>query len=251
MLNIFAFVTYRNTHNKIAYSIEQRAGGEQVTMPVNLNGVFNVSGNLNFGLPVKRMKGGNFNFNTSIDYNRDANLINNLKNYTNNFSLGEELRLSYNYKENLDIGINAGIIYNAVKYTVQKTQNNFYYTHNYSADVTYTFLADFYLSTDIDYTGYSGRTDDFNQKFIRWNASIIKQLFKNKRGEIKFSVIDILNQNINISRNVADNYIEDVQNIALKRYGLLTFTYNLNNIGRGKNKSMTGMFKRSQNIKNQ
>ena len=248
--NIFAYITYRNTYNKIAYSIEQRAGGEQVTMPVNLNGVYNVSGNFNVGWPVKMPKGGNFNMNTSINYTRDANLINNTKNFTGNFSFGEELRLSYNYKDNLDLGINAGINYNSVSYTLQKEQNNSYYTHNYSADITYTFLEDFSLSTDIDYTGYSGRTGDFNQKFTRWNASIAKQLFKNKRGEIRLSVMDILNQNTNTSRNVADNYIEDVENTALKRFGLLTFSWNLNSVGSGRNIPAPEMFKGTGDIKN-
>ncbi len=247
--NIFAYITYRNTRNKIAYSIEQRAGGEQVTMPVNLSGVYNVSGNFNFGWPVKIMKGGNFNMNTSINHNREANLINNIKNFTGNFSFGEELRLSYNYKESLDVGINAGINYNSVRYTIQKERNNSYYTHNYSADITYTFLEDFSLSTDIDYTGYIGRTSDFNQKFTRWNASVAKQLFKNKRGELRLSVMDVLNQNTNISRNVADNYIEDVQNTALKRFGLLTFTYKLNNVGEDRDMSIPGMFKGSPNIR--
>lgn len=65
----------------------------------------------------------------------------------------------------------------------------------------------------------------------RWNASVAKQLFKNKRGEIRLSVMDILNQNTNTSRNVADNYIEDVENTALKRFGLLTFTWKLNSVG--------------------
>ncbi|HKG70022.1 MAG TPA: outer membrane beta-barrel protein, partial [Segetibacter sp.] len=145
--------------------------------------------------------------------------------------------------------INAGINYNSVRYTLQKEQNNSYYTHNYSADITYTFLEDFSLSTDIDYTGYSGRTGDFNQKFTRWNASIAKQLFKNKRGEIRLSVMDILNQNTNTSRNVADNYIEDVQNTALKRFGLLTFTWNLNNLDRGRDIPVHEMYKGTGDIK--
>lgn len=233
--SVFAFFTYRNAHNKITYSIEQRTGGEQVTMPVNLDGVFNLSGSVDYGMPIKKLKGSNFNMSTTIDYNRDVNLINNTKNFTNNLSFGEELRLSYNYNDNLDMGINASINYNSVSYTVHKERNDSYYTHNYSADVTYTFLEDFSLSTDIDYVGYTGRTDEFNQKYVRWNASLSTQLFKNKRGQIRLSVMDILNQNINISRNVADNYIEDVQNNTLKRFGLLTFTYNLNKVGGNKN----------------
>ena len=86
----------------------------------------------------------------------------------------------------------------------------------------------------MDYTFYTGRTDGFNQSFTMWNASIAKELFKNKRGEIKLSVFDILKQNVSVTRNVGVNYVEDVRNTALQRFGMLTFTYRFNRMG-GKN----------------
>jgi Tfp pilus assembly pilus retraction ATPase PilT len=64
-----------------------------------------------------------------------------------------------------------------------------------------------------------------------WNASIAKQVLKSKRGEVKVSVYDILKQNQSITRNVRDNYIEDVQNNVLQRFFSLSFTYNINRMG--------------------
>jgi len=199
-------------------------------MPVNLNGVYDLSGTINFGLPIKGLKGGNFNIITSIDYNRNANLLDNFKNYVNDVSVAKEVNLSYSYEEKLDLSINAGIMYNSVRYTVDKGQNNSYFTNSYSIDAYYTFSNGFIFSTNGDYMAYTGRSGGFNPHYVIWNASVAKQLFKNKRGEIRLSVIDILNQNTNISRNINDNYIEDVQTIALKRFSLLTFTYNLSKV---------------------
>jgi hypothetical protein len=73
----------------------------------------------------------------------------------------------------------------------------------------------------------TGRGEGFNQTIPLWNASIAHQLFKKRNGELKFSVNDLLNQNQAIGRNVGDNYIEDTRSLVLKRYFLLTFTYNL------------------------
>jgi outer membrane receptor protein involved in Fe transport len=229
--NMFAFVTFGNTYNKIVNSTTQLGLGNQLTRPENVDGTYFLSGNFNFGLPIKRMKGGNFNTTTRISYNRDASLIDDEKNFIKNLSIGEDLRLSYNYKEKLDLGVTASINYNSVGYTIQQQRNDDFFTHVYSADFTYTFKKGLILSTDIDYTANTGRADGFNQNFTMWNASIAKQVLKSKRGEVKVSVYDILKQNQSITRNVRDNYIEDVQNNVLQRFFSLSFTYNINRMG--------------------
>jgi hypothetical protein len=240
--NLFAFVTFSNTSNKIVNSREFLPGGVQLTKPVNLNGSYFVTGNFNMGFPIKNMKGGNFNTTSRISYNKDASLINKAKNYTKNLNIGEDLRLNYNYKEKLDMGISASVNYNDVKYSLQERSNTSYFTHTYSADVTWTLPKNFILSTDFDYTFNTGRTDGFNQNYALWNASFAKQLFKNKRGEIKASVFDILNQNTNITRSVGEGYVEDVQNTTLQRFFMLSFTYHINRMG---GKGMPAMMERA------
>ncbi|MBA2747074.1 MAG: outer membrane beta-barrel protein, partial [Flavisolibacter sp.] len=229
--NLFAFITFSNTANRIANSIEQLPGGVQLSRPVNVDGVYNLAGTFNIGFPIKKMKGGNFNTNTRINLNRDVNLFDGVKNYTRNLTVGEDLRLSYNYKEKLDMGIGISVNYNSVNYTVQKQNSQSYYTHNYTADISYTFPKGIIFSTDFEYTMNTGRSDGFNQNFALLNASLAKEMFKNKKGEIKFSVFDILGQNISVNRNVGNNYIEDVQSSVLQRYFMLTFTYKLNRMG--------------------
>lgn len=229
--NLFALITVGNTYNKIVDSINNIGGGAQFIRPTNMDGTYHVTGAFNIGFPVKMMKGGNFTTNTRISLYRNGNITDGVKNYTRNVTIGEDLRLNYNYKDKLDMGLSTSINYTAAKYTIQKNQNTSFFTYVYSGDVSYTFKKGFILSTDFDYTLNNGVSEGFNRDFAMWNASFAKQFLKSKRGELKLSVFDILDQNQSISRHVGENYIEDVQNTVLQRFFMLTFTYNLNRMG--------------------
>jgi hypothetical protein len=126
--------------------------------------------------------------------------------------------------------------------TIYARNNQSFFTHVFNSDITYTFPKGFILSTDFDYTMNTGRSDGFNQSFFLWNASLAKELFKNKKGELRFSVNDILNQNLGITRNANQNYIEDVQNLVLQRFFMLTFSYKLNRMG---GRTMPAMMERA------
>jgi hypothetical protein len=231
--NLFAFLTFTSTENKIANYIEQLQGGlAQRSTPVNISGgIYSINGNFNLGFPIKQLKGGNFNTNTRIGYNRDANFVDRVKNFTKTITAGEDLRLSYFWKEKLDLGVNAGLTYNSVQYSVQARNNTSYFTHSYSLDATYNFPSGFIISSDFDYTFNTGRTNGYNRNYAMWNGSIAQEVLKSKRGEIKLSVYDILNQNVSITRNTGANYIEDVQSSVLNRFFMLTFTYKLSRMG--------------------
>lgn len=246
--NFFFRMNFSNTMNKVVnnvitdtadirkianlpFSDTTLTRGVQLTTPVNANGAYNFGGNINVGFPINAMKGGNFNTSTFFNNSRDVSYLDSIKNFTKNFSLGESIRLSYNYKEKLDVGLSASVTYNQVTNTLRKNQNSKYYNYSASADVSYIFPKNFVLATDLDYYTNTGLASGYNQAYTLWNASFSKQLLKNNRGELKLSVFDILRQNRSISRTINETYIEDVQNSVVRQYFLLSFTYNLNRMG--------------------
>jgi len=126
------------------------------------------------------------------------------------------------------VALNARLGYNSYRYTIQPLLNHPFFAQDYSAQLRYTVPHNWMLSTSIMYTGMTNKNENLDQNYILWNASITKQLFKNKRGELTLSVNDLLNQQKNISLNAADNFVEFSENTTLQRFALFTFVYNIN-----------------------
>jgi hypothetical protein len=73
-----------------------------------------------------------------------------------------------------------------------------------------------------------------NPNQINWNASLSKQVLKDKSGKVYLVVNDILNQNIGLNRNITSNFISEERYSRISRYFLLKFEWTFNKMP-GKN----------------
>ena len=230
--NLFIFFNYAGTKNAIVGSDVINSSGIRTSMPINTNGVYNLLANVEHGFRVKKLKT-RFDAGISMNFNRSVNFINNEKNKTGVFSVMPRISANYSYKELLDIEAVARVSYNDARYSLQSSFNNEYWRQVYELNVILNLPAGFNISNEFSYSAYTGRSNGYNPRIALWNASVSKQVLKSKKGEVKLSAFDLLNQNTGIDRSGNTIYVEDIRYKTLQRFFTLGFTYSLQKASSG------------------
>lgn len=200
--------------------------GSQLSRPVNLNGNIMYRSFVNYGLPVKALKS-NLNISLGYVYQRSPGLINATENITNTHAINGGLVIGSNISEQIDFTVSYNNSYNLVFNLVQPQLNNTFFNQTVNGKFNITLKETWVINSDISHILFTGLQQEFNQQFLLWNAAVAYKFLPKKLGEIRLSVFDLLNQNNNVNRNVTETYIEDQRNLIIRRYFMLTFTYNL------------------------
>ncbi len=223
MGGFFGFLSARYTHNKIVNSQTVDARSIRFTTPVNVPDDYAVNSSFNYSLTQKSI-GVRWSFGPTASYNRSINPINGINNLTERYGYGGTVRADFNKYDWLDISLSSNLSQNLTTYSLQTTPNQTFLNQNHTAEINVTLPKRFRIGSTYDYSIYTSSTG--NTPAVRlWSAYISKQLFKNSAGELRFTIQDILNQNVGISRTADVNYIQDERTNALARYAMLTFSY--------------------------
>ncbi len=198
--------------------------GTQLSYPTNLDGYWNMRTFFTHGFPLEFVAS-NLNLNAGYTYARTPGLVNNVRNVSNSSALSGGLVLSSNISEEFDFTLSYNGTYNIARNSLQTTLNNTYFSHTASLRLNLTSTDGLVFRNEIFNSLYSGLGTGYNQNYVLWNMSIAQKMFESKRGELKFGVTDLLDQNTSVNRNVTETYVEDLQNQVLGRYFLLQFTY--------------------------
>lgn len=234
--SMFVLLSASRTDNKIVNSTVFTQAGAQTTKPVNTNGYYTVNGSLALGRPLRFSEQRvNLNLSTNLTYNTGTSFINELANRSQNWLLAQGLGFNTNINDKLDVTLRGDITLQSAKYSLQPQQNTTFLNQTASLDLFYQLPFNFTFTSNVLFSHYGGSSSSFNQSFTLWNASLSRQLFKQKQGELRLSVFDLLNQNRSVVRNVTDTYVEEVQSQVLTQYFMVSFVYNLRRFVAGTN----------------
>ena len=232
--NFFVFLTAQQTDNKIVNYDKINQIGVDSVRPVNVNGVYNVNGSVSWGFPVRFLKG-SVDISSNMAYDKGKQLVGDAVNKIqinkiNTITLGPQVRLDMNPSEKINLSLTGGVNYSKSTYSIESARNSKFINQEYSAQMDWQLPKRFFFSSDFNYSIYNYMSG-FNTRVPLWNAGISKQMLNFNRGELKFSVNDILNKNVRINHTANQNYVEDSRVNSLRRFFLLSFTYSLSKTG--------------------
>ena len=215
------------TNNAFANSTTYDNFGRTVSKTVNVDG--NLFSNVYFGagLPFLSRKL-EIEPNANASYNRYTNFINTEKNITQNTAISGGLDFSVKL-DSLEITIGNTYSYTNPVSSLSSVSNIPYSSQRYEFDLEWQLKRHFTIKIDANYTINSQRADGFNRNIFLVNAELSKAFFKTENLIIALAGNDLLNQNLNLSRQVNGNIVTDNYTSIISRYFLLKLTYKFNN----------------------
>src|SRR5829696_995365 len=227
--NYIANATYNSIKKDTIVSGELLKAGYRLSRPTNLDGYKILRSFLTFAIPVKFIKS-NFNLNGGVSFTRTPGINNYAMNETKNRTVTLGTVIASNVSQYVDFTLSYSANFSKAENELLLTLNENYSQHTASAQMNLLAKTGWFFQNDLNYQHYIGLNVG-DPTFLLWNMSAGKKILKDHKGELKFTVFDLLKQNRSITRNVTDYGIEDVQNQVLQQYFMLTFTYNLRNFG--------------------
>lgn len=215
------------TNNAFANSTTYDNFGRTVSKTVNVDG--NLFGNLYFGAGIPFLSRKlEIEPNANASYNRYTNFISGAKNITQNTALSGGLDFSVKL-DSLEITIGNTYSYTNPVSSLSSVSNKPYSSQRYEFDLEWQLKRHFTIKIDANYSINSQRATGFNKNIFIVNAEFSKAFFKTENLIITLSGNDLLNQNLNLSRQVNGNIVTDNYTSIISRYFLLKLTYKFNN----------------------
>lgn len=192
----------------------------------NADGYFSASGLIAYGFPVRPISS-NLNVSTMVQYAKTPGFWDEEKAFTRTWTWSSSLTIASNISKAIDFILDFNCKNNQSKNLTYSDYDINYWSLSYGGQLNWQIIPALKIVMECGHTNYYGSgTSRFNALIS--NAAIAWKFLKERRGELRLSCNDIFNKNNNFFETTNEIYRREVITNVLKRYALLTFTYNLN-----------------------
>jgi hypothetical protein len=240
-LNIYKYDTKRNmSYNVNANGTLQNnavimrrtiSNGIQTNMPINADGIlqFHNNGSINkdFKSPKRQFTiGGGY----YLNFNRNIVSVDGITSYAYIYQGAPRINGRINLNDKFELGQSYSLGFNKSTY-----ENSFptikFFNHNSETDLVLRWPKKMVWETSFRLLHSTQEVNGFNNDQKLWNAGLTLLFLKNDRAQLKFTVNDVLNQNLRRYIYITENAVRDFQTNNLGRHALVTLTYNIQNFG--------------------
>jgi hypothetical protein len=215
------------TNNAFATSTEFDQFGRTIAKTVNVDGNIFANVYAGGGFPILNRKI-EFAPNLNGSYNKYTNYINDQENVTKTTSITAGLDIELKL-DSLDVTIGNSYSYNNPVSSLSSVSNQPFATQKYFIEGEWRLPKHFELKTNATYTLNTGRAAAFNRNIFIVNVEISKAFLSTENIILTVSANDLLNQNLNLQRQINGNVITDNYTQIISRYFLMKLTFKFNN----------------------
>lgn len=228
--SFFASITGNITNNKIITSRFFNEDFREVSTPINIDDESGVSLYASFGRPFKPIRS-RVNLSGNIGLTKTQNVVGTDLLNTNRWNQMVGITITNMNSEVLEyrIGGEWTITNNLYKSEEALDQNTL--LQNYFAEFTLTIWKKWTLTASYDYRAYSSDQFSENQVLPLMKASISRFILKDDKGQLKFSVFDVLDENKGVSITANPNYLERITSNSIGQYAMFSFIYSIRGAG--------------------
>lgn len=139
------------------------------------------------------------------------------------------IRLQYDIKDLITFEPYYRMNINHANYSLNNREENFL-NHELNFQITSYWPDKFVIGSDFSYQKFGNIPAGFKSSFMLWNASLGYKILGDD-GILKVKMFDILNENTSTNRMVGEDYIQNTQQLVLRQYAMLSFTWKLKKFG--------------------
>lgn len=235
---IYFSIDFTTTNNAFSNSEKIDSAGRRTSQYENVNGNRNYRTYFSYGFKIKKLDL-NIGFDLSTNGSNNNNFVNGLKNNNKSRTYSFGTSLYYSKEKKFEFNLGPNINYNTSISSINSSLENNYWSSSINAGVKVYLPWKTEIASNAD-LNFRQQTALFaqNRNVALWRASLSKKIFKGETGVFKFELNDLLNQNLGFSRDIDTNNITERTYETIRRFWLVSFTWNFSKNG----KAPTSMF---------
>lgn len=226
------FANYSLTENQVVAVLTTDEELVRTTSYTNVNGVQNARLFLfyNKTIPTESTTIIRYNVRLSNSYNRNIGFSNGQRFNSDIFSVAPSFSFTYEVPDLFSLQPNVQFDYNNTAYNLFSNRDENFTNYQLGLNATFFWPKNIIFGSDFTYFNFGNVSDAFDSTSMFWNLSLGYQ-FLDETATLKLKVYDALDQNISTRRTTGDDFIQDIDQLILQRYAMLSFTYKLDKFG--------------------